>query len=466
MRSALRRWMAPVALLCTSVFCTATTHILNVTPSPLNFGSQSVNTTTTQSVVVTNKGTGSVQVQSAGISGSIAFHVSGLTTAVTLRAGESLTLYVSFTPTAAASYSGSLAITATGGATTSVALSGTGTGTTQVTVTISPTPATVQTGNSQQFTATVAGANQGVNWLVNNTLDGDSVVGFISSTGLYTAPSAIPSGGMVTVTAQSQAYLNSSANATVTITASPNSTIYSNIDDSTMLNANGSTIGWGWCDTSSCAGGSGNATESMSWGQQPSLDGGSAQFMISGNAYADGLWWYKVGVNDTVSNFKFDFWLNVSQAATSYSQALEFDVFQYTSPTRYMFGTQCDYANGYKNGLWDVWNANAGHWYSTGFSCPAFVAGDWYHITWNFNRTSDLYEHYNSVTVQHYDNTGKTQLDNSTTNINLAFLSNALPSGWNDNMGVNFQLDINGTPGSTGTASYTTLVDEVTLTVW
>jgi hypothetical protein len=79
------------------------------------------------------------------------------------------------------------------------------------------------------------------------------------------------------------------------------------------LNASGSTVGWWWCATSSCAGGSGNATQQISWGQQPSLDGGSAQFMISG-AYADGLWWYKVGANDSVSNFKLDFWLNVSQA--------------------------------------------------------------------------------------------------------------------------------------------------------
>jgi hypothetical protein len=131
-----------------------------------------------------------------------------------------------------------------------------------------------------------------------------------------------------------------------------------------------------------------------------------------------------------------------------------------------MFGTQCDYAAGYQNGVWDVWNAGSGHWYKTSFPCPGFVPGDWYHITWHFNRTSDLYEHYNSVTVQHYDSTGLTQLSSSTGNIGLAFSSNALPSGWNDNMGVNFQLDINGVPGSTGTASYTTLVDKVTLTVW
>jgi hypothetical protein len=374
MRSVLRPHLLILVLLGTSLVCTATTHVLTASPSSYNFGSQSVGSTTSHSVTVTNSGTGSVQIQNVTISGSSMFKVSGFTGAITLRPGGTLLLTVSFTPTAVGSFSGSVAITASAGASISVPLTGSGTG--------------------QSIT-------------------------------------------------------------------------YSNIDDSTTLNANGSTVGWGWCSTSTCAGGSGTATQKMYWGQQPSLDGnGSTQFMISGNAYADGLWWYKVGANDNVSNFKFDFWLNVSQAATSYAQALEFDIFQYISPTRYMFGTQCDYASGYRNGVWDVWNAGTGHWYSTGLACPAFIAGDWYHITWNFNRTSDLNEHYNSVTVQHYDSTGQTQLSSSTTNVDLAFSSNALPTGWNDNMGVNFQLDINGVPGSTGTATYTTFVDEVTLTVW
>jgi hypothetical protein len=94
------------------------------------------------------------------------------------------------------------------------------------------------------------------------------------------------------------------------------------------------------------------------------------------------------------------------------------------------------------------------------------VPGDWYHITWNFNRTADGNEHYNNVTVQHYDSTGTTQLGSSNTAVNLVMPSGPLPSGWSSNLGVQFQSDINGVPGSSGTATYPIWVDKVTLTVW
>ena len=88
-------------------------------------------------------------------------------------------------------------------------------------VAISPISATVQVGLSQQFTATVSGTtNTAVNWLVNGVAGGNSSVGTISSTGLYTAPSSVPT-SPVTVTAQSAANSTSSANATVTIVPVP-----------------------------------------------------------------------------------------------------------------------------------------------------------------------------------------------------------------------------------------------------
>src|SRR5207248_3322882 len=88
------------------------------------------------------------------------------------------------------------------------------------TVSISPTTAIVQAGNSQQFSASVlATTNATLNWLVNGIQGGNSVVGSISSQGLYTAPSSVP-GNSVTVTAQSAYDSTSSANATVTVTPS------------------------------------------------------------------------------------------------------------------------------------------------------------------------------------------------------------------------------------------------------
>src|SRR5437016_4549325 len=91
---------------------------------------------------------------------------------------------------------------------------------TSVSVSISPTSASVQVGQSKQFTATISGTtNTAVNWLVNGSPGGNSTVGTISSAGLYTAPASVPANS-VTVTAQSAYDSTSSANATVTITPS------------------------------------------------------------------------------------------------------------------------------------------------------------------------------------------------------------------------------------------------------
>lgn len=90
-----------------------------------------------------------------------------------------------------------------------------------VAVTINPTSASVVTGATRQFTATVTGnANTAVAWRVNNIAGGNSTVGTISGGGLYTAPSAVPAGA-VTVSAVSQADATKSASANVTVTAPP-----------------------------------------------------------------------------------------------------------------------------------------------------------------------------------------------------------------------------------------------------
>ena len=84
---------------------------------------------------------------------------------------------------------------------------------------ISPTGATVQAGHTRTFTPVVSGNyNTQVTWEVNGVAGGNSTVGTISSAGLYTAPSTVPSGGTVTVTAVSQA--NSAVSASVTVAVS------------------------------------------------------------------------------------------------------------------------------------------------------------------------------------------------------------------------------------------------------
>src|SRR5262249_10755961 len=93
-----------------------------------------------------------------------------------------------------------------------------------VSVSISPTSATVQAGQSKQFTASVTGTtNTSINWQVAGITGGNSTVGLISSSGLYTAPLSVPATNPVTVTARSAFDSSASANAAVTVTASPSS---------------------------------------------------------------------------------------------------------------------------------------------------------------------------------------------------------------------------------------------------
>ena len=96
-----------------------------------------------------------------------------------------------------------------------------------VQVTVQPATASVSNFRTQPFMATVTGdANTAVTWEVNGIVGGSQKFGFISSSGLYVAPSGVPtiSDGQgntmsttVTVTAVSQADATGTGSATVTI---------------------------------------------------------------------------------------------------------------------------------------------------------------------------------------------------------------------------------------------------------
>jgi MBG domain (YGX type) len=89
-----------------------------------------------------------------------------------------------------------------------------------IVVTVSPLSASVQTGATKQFSATVTGtSNSSVNWSVNGAAGGNSTVGTVSSSGLYTAPASVPTPSTVSVTATSAADSTKAASATVTLSA-------------------------------------------------------------------------------------------------------------------------------------------------------------------------------------------------------------------------------------------------------
>jgi len=87
-----------------------------------------------------------------------------------------------------------------------------------VVITVSPTAAQVTTGQQAQFTATVTGSNNtNVTWSLSGKGCSGKSCGTITTAGLYTAPSQVPSPAQVTVTATAQADPSKSASATVTV---------------------------------------------------------------------------------------------------------------------------------------------------------------------------------------------------------------------------------------------------------
>jgi len=89
-------------------------------------------------------------------------------------------------------------------------------------VSISPVSASVQTGAELQFTATVVTPTATtITWSVDNVVGGNSTLGTVNSSGLYTAPASVPNPAAVTVRATSSAETFPYGAAIVTITAAP-----------------------------------------------------------------------------------------------------------------------------------------------------------------------------------------------------------------------------------------------------
>src|SRR5437667_259041 len=82
---------------------------LTVTPSSITFGSVPVGTTQTQSATLANSGGSSLTISQATVNGN-GFTLSGLTMPLTLGAGQSVVVSVSFTPPAGGPDSGSIAL--------------------------------------------------------------------------------------------------------------------------------------------------------------------------------------------------------------------------------------------------------------------------------------------------------------------------------------------------------------------
>lgn len=97
---------------------------LTVSPTNLSFGSVALNTPTIKSFTVTSSGSGTLTLSGISASGA-GFAVSGGSFPLTLNQGQAVALTVTFDPTTAGSFSGSVTI-GSNAATATVSLSGTG----------------------------------------------------------------------------------------------------------------------------------------------------------------------------------------------------------------------------------------------------------------------------------------------------------------------------------------------------
>lgn len=181
--------------------------VVALSSSSLTFPAQQVGTTSVaQTVTLTNNGNAALNLSSIALTGSNSADFKQTNNCgTTIAAGGNCTLGITFAPLAAGSRTGILGISDNAG---SAALS----------VAVIPAPVTLGTLETEQFTALLSGTtNPLVAWEVNGIPAGNSSVGTIDSSGLYTAPLQAPAPSSVAITAISQQDNTTSGTASLTV---------------------------------------------------------------------------------------------------------------------------------------------------------------------------------------------------------------------------------------------------------
>ena len=192
---------------------------------------------------------------------------------------------------------------------------------------------------------------------------------------------------------------------------------------------------WGICSTCSSSG----PELIWSWTQgisSPSLDGQATKSAYGGGTkqWGDVLWNnhivgsfssqelpdYQHTLVPTLHNFTYDVYFWVKDA--SVSQALEFDINQFTGGHSFIWGHECRIAGGHQ---WDIYDNVNKQWVPTGIPCNP-VSGAWNHVVISVQRTSDNRLLYKTITLNgktatlnHYENPGTTSWSGVTINYQL-----------------------------------------------
>src|SRR5579871_117549 len=140
----------------------------------------------------------------------------------------------------------------------------------------------------------------------------------------------------------------------------------------------------------------------------PSLSGNATEFEIgAGTPFTDAFFnnhligdFSSQGLPDSghtlvpsLHNFVYDVYFYGSNLNAS--QALEFDINQFTNGLSYIWGHECRVAGGNE---WDIFDNQTGQWVATGIPCYP-NSNDWNHLTIQVQRTADNKLLYQSITL-------------------------------------------------------------------
>ncbi len=188
----------------------------------------------------------------------------------------------------------------------------------------------------------------------------------------------------------------------------------------------------------------------------PSLSGKTTEHHIGGTtSFADVLWnnhiigdFSSQGIRDynhtlvpTLHNFVYDVYFYVKNLPVS--QALEFDINQFTGGKSFIWGHECRLAGGHE---WDIWDNVNKHWSPTGVPCyPKNNA--WNHLVIKVQRTSGGKLLFKSIT-----------LNGKTATINRYYGPNT--SKWHG-VTINYQQDLDRYK-----TAYSIWLDKLNFTYW
>jgi hypothetical protein len=181
--------------------------------------------------------------------------------------------------------------------------------------------------------------------------------------------------------------------------------------------------------------------------------GNSLELSLTGPEYTNLLVYDKVG-SSSATSFNSDFWVYLPSVITAGTyQALEYDIFQFLSPYRFMWGSQC-----VLGGNWQIWDQLHSEWLDTTRACEMNAQG-WYHIQWWVHRNDgDL--SCDGYPCMYYDMLG---VNGIYTQFETKEPAGPIPQGWSNNSGLNFQLDLSGEKKSATITEYLQKVNFIEL---